>query len=30
MNETSFQISVISTAKVVCGLETQESHATAI
>jgi len=30
MDETGFQISVISTVKVVCGSETQESHARAI
>jgi len=30
MDETGFQISVISTAKIVCGSETRESHAKTI
>jgi len=30
MDETGFQINMISTAKIVCGSETQESHARAI
>ena len=30
MDETGFQMGVISTAKVICGSETQESHAKAL